>query len=151
MTDISELMEYWIRCCSDLWSRWFVERPQGADEFIEIEGRLIDVLVIDQLQAQGVLNRDQLFARMRVQYKKEVNGIRQVCRQQSAGNVFGKAQVVLVPRDSIHDVRGIDPVGTMDGIGPYVEVVWEEGFILEPTDNLKFLIAEDSGLSAQDN
>jgi hypothetical protein len=143
MKDISELIQFWIRCCCDLWTKWFKNREHGAHEFVEIEDKLLEILVIAQaLHGQQVISPEEFIRRIKVRYTKDVTASRQVCKRQAAGNVFGKAEDVVISKGSLFSVRGIDTMGTMLNSGPYVEVVWKDGFILEPINNLEFLLGE---------
>jgi hypothetical protein len=143
MKDVSDLIQYWITCSNDIWTRWFANRQHGLHEFTSVEERLLEVLVIDHLTKEHLISSPQaLMRRIRVRYTNGVDDIRQVCKRQPTGNVFGKAQLVNISPGRTLRVKGIDTTGTMLGSGPYVEVEWQDHFLLEPVHNVLFLLAD---------
>lgn len=143
MKDITNIIQFWSACCDDLWRKRFQTRPHGAYEFAEIEESLLKILVINPLgQATKFFSSATLLSYLRVQYRVEVADFRQFCVPQPSGNILGRAEKVSIPISSQHGIRGLDTMGTMLGTGPYAEVNWQNGFILEPIENLGFLLLD---------
>ena len=146
MKDVTDLVVHWFKCSNDTWSRWFADREDGADEYISIESAMLVSLVIDKLRAsRSGLSRDtgdRLFESLRVSYVRSVDDHRVLCREQKGGNVYGESVKVEIPEGSLHRIKSLDSMGTMlDGV-PYVELIYDDGFILEPFENLKYQLVD---------
>jgi hypothetical protein len=141
MKDISHLIYFWIGCCGDLWRTKFLMRVDGAYDFPEIEDALFRILVMRvSHQNLSTLATPEFFRRLRVRYKSDFDENRQVCAMQKAGNILCKTEVVMLRKENDYTIKGIDTMGTMMDSKPYVEVVIGENFILEPPENLSFLL-----------
>lgn len=141
MKDVTELVLHWFKCSNDIWFRWFADREDGADEYISVESALLDSLVIDKLCiGRSDLPGGELFESLRVTYVRSVDDHRVLCHEQKNGNVYGESVKVEIPEGSLHRIKSLDSMGTMlDGV-PYVELIYNDGFILEPFENLKYLL-----------
>ena len=144
MKDITQIVCFWFECCRDVWRRWFKDRNEGAHEFVSIEQLLLETLVSDKLSEEGkVFVREEFFRHLQVRYRQEIVESRSFCVRQKAGNIFCKSREIRIPAGSIYSVRSMDTVGTMlDGV-PYVEVEMDDGYILEPTENLEFYFSDE--------
>lgn len=142
MIDVTALVKVWIRCSNELWMRWFISTKSGASEFPEIELALLNAMVIERsgLSSKG-LNVKNFFERLRIVYPGAVDEqVRQHCVVQRHGNVFCSPRVVSFPSQTYFYVRSIDTMGTMEDGRPYIEVKFDDGFILESPDSVDFII-----------
>lgn len=144
MKDVTQIICFWIECCRDVWTRWFKDRDDGSHEFVSIEQLLLETLVRDKLSEDGeVFVQEDFLRHLQVKYRQAVVGSRSFCVKQKAGNIFGESRDMNIPAGSVYSVRGIDTTGTMlDGVA-YVEVKIDDGFILEPFENLEFLFLNE--------
>lgn len=144
MTDITNLINQWLFCSNDIWSKWFSERENGAEEFYAVNELLLEVLVFNNLGlGENETLEDTFFAKLRVEYLQPVNDTRQLCNKQKAGNVFCSAEKVSIQDGSIYFVKDIDALGTMMHGKPYVEVFYKDGYILESPSILKFIFDKE--------
>jgi hypothetical protein len=141
MKEISKSIEEWTACCNEVWRNWFIHREEAIHDFAEIEEKLLQVLVIRKIEPQAENAVEKFVQRLRVEYKEQIADVRQFCVRQAAGNIFGTPKFLTIQQGSIHKVQSIDTMGTMLEIGPYVEIVWENGFILEPVKNVRFYLS----------
>ena len=142
MNDVSDLIYFWITCSNDLWRKYFLNRPNGADEFPEIEDALFRVIVVRSVfQVAPTLMLGNLPGLICVHYRSDLMGERQVCHRQKAGNIFCWTEMVTLEKKTEYVVKSIDTMGTMMDSDPYVEVIVGEKFILESPKNLRFLLA----------
>lgn len=144
MKDITQIVCFWIECCRDVWGRWFKDRDDGAHEFVSIENSLLETLVCDKLSEDGdTFVQREMFQHFRVKYRHAIAESRSFCVRQKAGNVFGESREINIAAGSIYRVQGIDTMGTMlDGVA-YVEVEVDDGFILEPFENVEFYFSNE--------
>ena len=144
MNNVTQLVCFWIKCCRDVWTRWFKDREDGAHEFVSVEQSLLEALVSDKLSEDGqAFVQKDFFRHLRVRYRQAIAENRSFCVKQKAGNIFGESREVHISANSIHSVRGIDTMGTMlDGVA-YVEVEMDDGFILEPFENVEFYFSNE--------
>src|SRR5688572_28018690 len=97
MDNISDAVVLWVNCSNDVWRRWFAKREHGADQFHEVESALFGAIVM-RSEDGALLQQDlqQLLSRLRVRYHAGLNGPRQVCRTQKAGNIFCRSESIPV-------------------------------------------------------
>jgi len=144
--DVTNLILAWVECSNAVWGEWFKGRYDAIDRFSEVEDALFRALVADQIAAASVKA-----ANLEVMYQGQVEGLRQVCRRQKAGNIFCEPQNVSLDSTVFHRLRDIDPMGTMMDGEPYAEVFYQgESYILEPITALRFFVrTPDSPPSTQ--
>jgi hypothetical protein len=136
--DITDLVLAWVACCRATWSNWFKDRHHAGHRFSEIEDALFKVLIADEvgLLAFTPHNLELIDA----VYQSQVEGKRQYCQKQKAGNIFCRPVDVSLVANTVCKLRAIDPLGTMMDGEPYAEVFYREGYILEPTGGLLYFV-----------
>jgi len=138
MVDISQDVMSWVKCCRDLWTRWFENRDDGDDEFPEVENALFSALVLSRVGVEQRPTLDAIYPRLSVTYINGVAASRSVCRAQKAGNILCSPRDVESSAGATFSVRSIDCLGIMLDGEPYVELQLDGGeFLLEPIQNLQ--------------
>lgn len=139
--DITQYILVWLSCCRDVWDRWFKDRENGQDEFIEVEESLFSAMV---LSVTNITERPELpdcYNLLSAVYKYNVDGFRSVCKKQKAGNIYCKTKVVKLEKGTSLPILAIDSMGTMLDGTPYAELkISDKEYILEPIDNLRIKI-----------
>jgi hypothetical protein len=134
--DVTKLVFAWAECSRAVWCGWFKDQHNATDRFLEVESALFRALVADEIAIPSIEP-----AHLEVMYQGEVNGLRQVCRKQKAGNIFCDSQNVLLNSTSFYKLKAIDLLGTMMDGKSYAEVVYHgEAYILEPIKALRFFV-----------
>jgi hypothetical protein len=140
---LTDLVCRWVACSNDMWLRWFASIENSADEFIDVDKYLLNLLVLEKSKPSlRNLSTEQFFDKLRVVYRSSVDASRQVCVRQRAGNIFCSGRAVSISKGDVFKVKSIDTMGTMQNGKPYVEVVYGEGYLLESLDLLDFVIEQ---------
>lgn len=144
MENITQSVCFWIRCCRDLWTRWFKRRGDGAHEFISIEQSLLETLVCQKLLEDGkTFSREDFYNYLRAKYRHSISDSRSFCLERKGGEIYCEIRDMRIQQGSLYSIRSIDTTETMQDGAPYVEVEMDEGFILEPFENLEFYFSDE--------
>ncbi len=135
--DITELVLAWVGCCRETWGNWFKDRCYDADRFSDVENALFKALIADEV---GVSLDPASLGLVDVVYQRHVDGPRQFCLKQRAGNIFCQSVDVSLEAHATYKLRSIDPLGTMMDGEAYAEVFYREGYILEPIGGLLYFV-----------
>lgn len=121
-----------------------MQRVNGSFDFAEIEEKLFDILVANDVAREQIFTMRDFFRHVKVRYIKDVDEHRQCFVRQAAGNLFGRAETVKIAKGSCFPIQTIDTAGTMLDSEPYVEVIWKQGFLLESVGNVEVLLDIDA-------
>jgi|SRR5690554_1149848 len=137
MIDITQCIFAWVTCCRDVWERWFKDREDGQDEFIEVEEALFSALVLSAINMVERPILSDRYTLLTAVYKNNVGGYRSICKRQKAGNIYCESRVVRFESGASFPILSIDFMGTMLDGTPYAELkISDQEYILEPIDNL---------------
>ena len=100
MVDISCLLRNWVECCREVWTKWFMERENGEDEFYEVEAALFSALVLSDFLDCHRPPLHEVYPRLEASYLDDLQAVRPVCRKQKAGNIFCEARRVEFKKGS---------------------------------------------------
>lgn len=145
MIDVTESLRNWMSCSNRLWREYFIHKDNASDRFVPIESALFEALVIRDLEEIrfSTFSSASVFDHLRVEYLIDVDGTRQLCVIQKAGNVFCKQEAVSISRGSIYKIKSVDTMGTMLDGNPYAEIIFPGGYILETPRILRFFLDID--------
>lgn len=147
--DITNLVLAWVGCCRETWANWFKDRRHAVDRFSEIENALFRALIADEI---GVLALNPAsLGLIEVVYQRQVEGPRQFCQKQKAGNIFCQPVAVSLEANATYKLRAIDPMGTMMDGEPYAEVFYRDGYILESISALLYFVTVPDLLPTSDS
>jgi hypothetical protein len=141
MTVVTESILHWINCSNDVWLRWFSSRENSFEEFLDVQNYLFNLFVLNPLVAENIEVSEALFyEKLRGVYRASIDEPRQFCVKQRAGNVFCSSNLISIQKGDSLRVKLIDPIGTMSGGIPYVELVYGKGYVLESLNCIDFIL-----------
>lgn len=142
MIDVTKEVTAWVSRCQALQVSDLIKDEAAL---FAAEEACLKELLLRRFGAHGK-EASELINAIEVEYLGGINEVRQLCIRQQSGNIYCAPKKVEILSGSRHEIRSIDPRGTMAEIGPYVEVLYERGFILEPVRNLRFWIKDQRGV-----
>ncbi|MBU1306644.1 MAG: hypothetical protein KKF33_14140 [Alphaproteobacteria bacterium] len=138
MLVLTKKINLWATYSNRLWVECFSKNSDDPSEFSCVEKTLFEVMVLDELK----IGEKEFWDEVTAYYILPDNSQKQFCKTQRAGNIYCHARSISISREAKLKIKSIDTAGTMMSGEPYVELYYDDGFILEQIDSLEFELAD---------